>query len=218
MEKTRRRREILSAAARVFAARGYHQASVSDILEEAGIARGTFYLYFRSKRAVFGELIDRFLVEVQSRVRRVEMGPGSPTPYEQLAGNVSRILALVREERDVAVMALNHAVGLDRESDRKLREFYDRMATALRRALEAGMRAGLVSVGDPEIAARLLLGGAKEVVDHVVVRGRARREHGALASEILAVGLRGVAEGSLRDLVKSPRASSARGRKRKRGT
>ncbi len=41
-----RRREILDVARGVFAEKGYHHTHVADIIEAAGIARGTFYLYF----------------------------------------------------------------------------------------------------------------------------------------------------------------------------
>jgi AcrR family transcriptional regulator len=51
--KQERRRQILSAAKQVFADAGYHGASIHAIIERAQIARGTFYLYFESKAAVF---------------------------------------------------------------------------------------------------------------------------------------------------------------------
>ncbi len=41
----------------MFAAKGYHGTRISDIIDAAGIARGTFYLYFESKSAIFLELI-----------------------------------------------------------------------------------------------------------------------------------------------------------------
>src|SRR5690606_25495730 len=47
--RAERREAILSAAKTVFRDKGYHQASVHDIIDEAQIARGTFYLYFSSK-------------------------------------------------------------------------------------------------------------------------------------------------------------------------
>jgi AcrR family transcriptional regulator len=46
MKDSKRKQQILEASARVFAQKGYFAASVSDIIEEAGVARGTFYLYF----------------------------------------------------------------------------------------------------------------------------------------------------------------------------
>ena len=55
-QRTERRRQILDAALRLFAARGYPATGISDIVEAASVARGTFYLYFPSKRAVFDAL------------------------------------------------------------------------------------------------------------------------------------------------------------------
>src|SRR5258706_9239422 len=46
-------RTILRAAAQVFAERGYQAATIDDIAEYAGIAKGTVYLYFRSKHDLF---------------------------------------------------------------------------------------------------------------------------------------------------------------------
>jgi AcrR family transcriptional regulator len=56
----RRRAQILAAASRVFARHGFHRATVRQVAQEAGIADGTVYLYFRSKQelllALLGQL------------------------------------------------------------------------------------------------------------------------------------------------------------------
>ena len=54
-----RREQILRAAVTVFSERGYASATISDIANEAGVAHGTVYLYFRSKAEIF-----RYLVRV----------------------------------------------------------------------------------------------------------------------------------------------------------
>src|SRR5215471_8133084 len=46
----RRREQILAAASRVFARQGFHRSTVRQVAQEAGIADGTIYLYFRSKQ------------------------------------------------------------------------------------------------------------------------------------------------------------------------
>ena len=53
----RTRRRLLDAAEQVFAELGYHEASIVKITEAAGVAQGTFYLYFDSKQAIFDELV-----------------------------------------------------------------------------------------------------------------------------------------------------------------
>ena len=82
-EQLRRRRkaEILAAACRLFSIKGYHHSSVADILEAAGIARGTFYLYFTSKRAIFEELLEGMLGQIRGAVSRIQLDTpeaGSP--------------------------------------------------------------------------------------------------------------------------------------------
>jgi AcrR family transcriptional regulator len=52
----RTRRRLLDAAERVFAELGYHDASIVKITEAAGVAQGTFYLYFTGKQEIFDVL------------------------------------------------------------------------------------------------------------------------------------------------------------------
>jgi AcrR family transcriptional regulator len=70
---TDRRRELLDAAVRVFARKGFHAARVGDIAEEAGVAHGLLYHYFRSKdevlETIFRETWDLFLVDTE-RIER----------------------------------------------------------------------------------------------------------------------------------------------------
>ncbi len=79
--RAQRRVPLLSCAREVFTERGYHGASVDHVIRAAGAARGTFYNYFDSKRAVFQEYwarrvrgadmlpLDEFLVEVPGVLR-----------------------------------------------------------------------------------------------------------------------------------------------------
>ena len=50
------RRRLLDAAERVFGELGFYDASIVKITEAAGVAQGTFYLYFASKQEIFEEL------------------------------------------------------------------------------------------------------------------------------------------------------------------
>lgn len=57
-----RRNELLDVALRVFASQGFDAATVDDIASEAGISKGTVYLYFPSKEAILDELVSRYSV------------------------------------------------------------------------------------------------------------------------------------------------------------
>ena len=64
--------ELLEAARKVFAEKGFHEATVDDIANTAGVAKGTIYLYYRSKRAIYWAALERgiaaMIEEVQTQV------------------------------------------------------------------------------------------------------------------------------------------------------
>jgi AcrR family transcriptional regulator len=55
-----RKKQILDAATRVFAQKGFHEARMEDIANEAGLSKGTIYLYFKSKDDVIAAILDHF--------------------------------------------------------------------------------------------------------------------------------------------------------------
>jgi AcrR family transcriptional regulator len=63
-----RRRQILHAAVRAFARKGYHASRVSDIATEAGVAYGLVYHYFASKEGLLGQREGTFCADVDARV------------------------------------------------------------------------------------------------------------------------------------------------------
>src|SRR5262249_32142866 len=73
-----RRGEILDAARRVFAARGFSAATVDEIARQAGIAKGTIYLYYRSKTDVYAGAALEGLRELHEQVMREVRDAASP--------------------------------------------------------------------------------------------------------------------------------------------
>lgn len=55
-----RKEDIIQAGIEIFAARGYYNTHIAEIVEKVGIAKGTFYLYFNSKKDLFISLIKRY--------------------------------------------------------------------------------------------------------------------------------------------------------------
>lgn len=191
-----RREQVCTVARRLFAERGYHETSIQDILDGAGIARGTFYLYFDGKRAIFTELLDDFLDRIRSVVRRVDISPGAAPPLLQIEENLSRVMAKLSEARDMTRIVLHLAEGLDQDCDAKMADFYDRLLRLLGTALQEGQRMGLIRPCDASIVAQAALGSMKEVVLQWIVRRDstpAELEH--VIREILAFSLKGLFNG-----------------------
>lgn len=193
-----RRTALLDAAKRRFARRGYHRTSIDDIIDEAGIARGTFYLHFESKRAIFDELVAELLATLQATVRRIDVSPGAESPRVQLDSMVGRVLQALVDNREMASLLLREAAGLDEDFDRKLSDFYGRIEALLVRALTTGQEMGLVRPMVPAIAARAALGMVKETVQWGILGdedGPGKVSVAALAHELIGLTLHGIFTG-----------------------
>jgi AcrR family transcriptional regulator len=189
--KLERRRQILSAAKAVFAEAGYHGASINAIIERAQIARGTFYLYFESKSAVFDSILDQALSDLRTRIRRIEVDdPAAPAPQVQLREQVVATLEYIVRDRPLALLLLSAGHTPDAEAAERLDQFFTEVRDLLRRALETGMEIGLLRPCHPPLVAAAMLGMIRGVIEFVV-RGEAP-EVGDVVSEMLQVALRGV--------------------------
>jgi AcrR family transcriptional regulator len=87
-EKTRV--ELLEAAERVIARKGYHNTRIADIASEADVGLGTFYLHFKTKNEIFIELIDYGAGHLREAL--VEAKGGTQDPAQKLRITISTIL------------------------------------------------------------------------------------------------------------------------------
>jgi len=90
------RREIVEAANRLFYHRGYNQTSFTDIAEAAGIPRGNFYYYFKTKDDILGAVIDFRIENIRAMLAEWDMA--EPDPHQRL----KRFAQMIRRsEKDV---------------------------------------------------------------------------------------------------------------------
>ncbi len=195
MERQARRAQVLRHAKRIFARKGYHRTNVADIIERAGIARGTFYLYFQNKKDLFEELLEQVVGELTTRIQRLRVGAEHPDPVQQLRDNLGRVLDYVLAERELTDILLNHSTGFDRELDEKIQDFYDRIAALIQRSLDLGIQMNLVRKSNTRATSYAILGGIKEVIG-MLSRSR-ETDTAEFVEEILDFGLRGVARPEL---------------------
>jgi AcrR family transcriptional regulator len=78
----RRRRQLLAVALRVFAERGYHPTSMNDLAEAAGVTKPVLYQHFRSKRALYLELLEDVGEQLRDEIDKATTEAG--TPREQV--------------------------------------------------------------------------------------------------------------------------------------
>ncbi len=161
-----RRAQLLKAARKVFRAKGFGSASVAEIVREAGVAQGTFYLYFPSKRdaavALSNELMETLADEVSTSL-------DSATSFEgQLETLVGVTFRVARQNVDLLRLAF---VGAD-ETHPELHSASAEHASALSVAVKlfrSAVDAGDMEAMEPEIAARLVIGLLQHTVFEVFV-------------------------------------------------
>ena len=193
MDSDLRRRQILSGALGVFASKGYHAASVSDIIEAAGIARGTFYLYFESKRAIFDAILDVIFEKVDEQILAVvlpENGEGEGV-LAQVEGNVRRLCRLFLGNRDMVRILMAEAVGLDEAACARLTEFFGRLGSWMAESLQDGVDAGIVRPCDTAVTAHALTGMIRGVF-WAWAMGLVDLDEDTFVSEIMTLLLGGV--------------------------
>ena len=183
---------MLYSAKEVFSQKGYHEASIADIVQRAGIARGTFYLYFQNKRHIFDSILDMLLEELERLITPIKLDAESPPPLEQLREILRSVIRLALEDYGQTQILLNRAVGLDREFDKKLCEFYDTLLARIESALQHGMKLGLVRPCNPKVTARCILGCVKEIITLISSEDEAVLQLDSILDEILNFGLQGV--------------------------
>jgi AcrR family transcriptional regulator len=176
VDKNERRQQILLHARDVFARRGYHAAKIDEIVATAGVARGTFYLYFEDKRAIFEEIVDGTFARLGSAFFRVDTDDPTRAVAEQVKENIKRIVHELVQDPATTKILLSDAVGLDPAFDRKLLSFYEEVGKLLESSLADGQARGIVAPGDTHMFAIMTLGAMKEIMYQVVMRGLAYPE------------------------------------------
>ncbi|GMT50182.1 MAG: TetR family transcriptional regulator [bacterium] len=162
MVKLERKKSILLSAEELFAEKGFFSTSVADIIKHAGIARGTFYLYFDSKKTIFDALLDDLLASVNHAIKRIDIH-ASPDPLTQLKDNIMRIATLLNERRNLTKILLTYATGIDEDSDKKIRFFYQEILKLIESALTLGTEMAILRPCKAKLVAACILGSIKEV-------------------------------------------------------
>jgi len=95
--RARTRADLFMAARKVFVARGYHDATITEITETADVGVGTFYLHFQDKETLFTTLIEEGL----DAIRRLVMADLAHDSNPSLPMVVRAIFQRVYEQRDI---------------------------------------------------------------------------------------------------------------------
>lgn len=179
----RKKEEILGAAARVFAGKGYHRTLVDEVARAAGVGKGTVYRYFSDKEDLFFCIIDQGIDRLISAMKQASRSGGSPR--DSLRGIFEALAAFARENKPI-VKLLHQVEPRDRmKRFERIRRQNRRILSITEGVIKRGMRTGDFRRGDARLWA-LAAASAANSAYMMEVRGAAgSRTTGALLDLML---------------------------------
>ena len=148
----RRKQELLQIAYRMFISRGYENTSVDEIIEEAGIAKGTYYYYFKTKEQMLEEVI-RMMIDRETETAKQILEAEIPVP-QKIIGIISS-LRPTQEERPIEGALMQPENIVMHEKTRK--EIVEKAVPLLSEVVEEGIAQGVFSCDHIPERVRMLL-------------------------------------------------------------
>ncbi len=190
-KKDAKRAAMMQASVRVFAEKGYHAATIRDIVQEADVAVGTFYFYFPDKETLFVHLYEetaQFLLQairqgVQSR---------STLPHQISAGLQAYINIAIYEPAIVQLLLVG-GVGAVPSLATKRAEFRESSINVWQRPLDNALDSTLIVPQNTRRVAEALTGAFDEVILNLLTNPEPELEAGAALQDLIDFTLRAVA-------------------------
>jgi len=158
VDRTARRAEIASAAARVFSERGVANTAVSDIVKAAGIAQGTFYLYFETKDEVILAVVDEMASQMITAIEAAVETAGA-TAVEKFLGLRDVFTSFDTDPTALELAGFMHLPENRPLHDRMAEHFVPALIPLMESIVRQGVAEGVFNVRDPRAAAWFVLGG-----------------------------------------------------------
>lgn len=162
-EYEERRKEILETAERLFITKGYTKTTVNDILKEIGIAKGTFYHYFKSKEEVMDEIIMRIIKADVTKAKAIVSNPNIPV-LEKLFRVLMEQSPKSGDVKDKMIEQFHQPNNAEMHQ-KSIVQSIIHLSPVLAEILEQGIAEGIFSTPYPQETIELLLSSAQVIFD-----------------------------------------------------
>lgn len=152
MKKAERKEELLKTAYELFLSRGYEAVSVDEIIKKAGIAKGTYYYYFKSKEETLEEVIDMMIAKEEAKARMILDMP-IPVP-QKIVGILSSFRPDENEQSIVELINKKENLIMHEKVNDKVIE---RAIPLIIKVAEEGREQGIINCDHLDERVRILL-------------------------------------------------------------
>ncbi len=149
-----RKEEIIVAAAKIFAAKGYHAATLDEIAARIGISKPALYYHIKNKQEILKEIIDRIMEPMEAVA---EMGRSQLPPVERMENMIRMLIKFSAERKETAKIALELNKILPKKSHAALIKRQKEVEQVLQDTLNAGVKSGDFNMGDTRMTAFSIL-------------------------------------------------------------
>ena len=162
-----RRLEIIETAERLFHEVGYAKCSIEMIIREIGVAKGTFYYYFKSKEGILGAIVERTVAEIEEMANAIADDPERDA-LAKMKLLLSGLQVSDRDAREGGAREVTEILHLP--ENRELHEATSvatvlSLSPVLARIVEQGNREGVFNVARPLETVQIILTGAHFLLD-----------------------------------------------------
>jgi TetR/AcrR family transcriptional regulator, fatty acid metabolism regulator protein len=161
-DRAARRAELASAAAGVFARQGVANTAVSDIVKAAGVAQGTFYLYFDSKDDVVVAVVESMVDQMASSIEAAAQATDARA-VDRMLGLGNLLSSFENDPGAAELVDILHHPDNRPLHDRLAEHLLPRLAPLVEAIVEQGVAEGSFDVPDTHAAAWFVLGGLQSV-------------------------------------------------------
>ena len=163
------RDKILDAALNIFAAKGYYDTRMDEIVDESGSSKGSIYFHFPNKERLFLALVDQFANLLERRV--IESIDQNEEGIGRVRAALEAIVATFGRYRRPAKLMLIQAAGLGAPFEQKRQEINDRFARLIGGYLRDAIRVGDIEPVDVEVVSYAWMGAIYAVIIRWVYTG-----------------------------------------------
>lgn len=149
-----RRQELLDAAIEIFSEKGIARTTVADITRLAGVAKGTFYLYFTSKEQLLAGLKERFVDEILAHATGLYSRVGRDDWEALLDVTVESMTDFMIERANMVQIMVQE--GFTEDTMKLFADCEAKVDEMFAAGIRAGMESGAFHISDPEMAGRLI--------------------------------------------------------------
>jgi AcrR family transcriptional regulator len=156
---------IAACALDCFAERGFHSTRIEDIAEAAGVAKGTFYLYYESKESVVLALMAEFTRELERILTWVgeDLFRGEQEPMQIFAKEAKELMSALYEKRVLARWLFKEGRSVSSEIDAEFQRMVQSVTQQSKANLIVAQNGGWIQCADPGLAATLIVGGIMQL-------------------------------------------------------